>query len=186
MPFLIAAAVAIAVPATPATANVLISVEHRQELLFDAARLGRTDLIAPLVAAGADVNGRDARGFTPIILASYYGHLDTTNALIAAKGDPCLPDLDQGNTPQMGVAFKGEDAIASRLLNAGCNVNARNRAGQTALMMAALFSRKAQIDMLIAAGADVDAVDTAGRSAASVAAAQGNDAVVAQLKRIRP
>lgn len=130
------------------------SAAKSQELLFDAAAMGRTDLIGALVNAGAGVNKRDPRGFTPIILASYNGHPDTMEALIAAKGDPCLPDGTQGNTALMGVAFKGNDAIAARLLKAGCNVNARNAAGQTALMMAALFGRQAQVKMLMAAGAN--------------------------------
>lgn len=174
---LAAAAVAAATP-SPAT---LPSPERRQELLFEAARLGRTDLVAPLVRTGADVNARDPRGFTPLILAAYNDHLDTVEALIALKADACLPDRDQGNTAQMGVAFKGYDPIAARLLKAGCDVNARNKAGQTALMMAALFGRSAQIAMLVAAGADRDVMDAAGRTAASVAAGQGNDRVVEQL-----
>lgn len=168
-------------PVTAAAVAALPSPERRQELLFEAARLGRTDLIDALVKTGADVNARDARGFTPLILAAYNDHLDTVNALIEAKADPCLPDRDQGNTAQMGVAFKGNDPIAARLLKAGCDVNARNKAGQTALMMAALFGRARQIDMLKAAGADVAVIDQAGNSAASVAAGQGNAAVVKQL-----
>ncbi len=180
MSLFVAAALAAATPsAAPAT---LPSPERRQELLLEAAKLGRTDLIAPLVRAGVDVNGRDSRGFTPLILAAYNDHLDTVEALIAAKADACLPDRDQGNTAQMGVAFKGYDAIAARLRKAGCDVNARNKAGQTAMMMAALFGRTRQIDMLRAAGADPAVRDDAGRSAASVAAAQGNDAVVKQLE----
>jgi ankyrin repeat protein len=175
IPMIFALAVAAAQPAA------LPSPERRQELLFEAARLGRTDLIAPLVKAGVDVNGRDARGFTPIILAAYDDHLDTVEALLAAKADACLPDRDQGNTAQMGVAFRGNDAIAARLLKAGCDVNTRNHAGQTALMMAALFSRTKQIEMLRAAGADSTIKDAAGRSAAAVAAAQGNDALARTL-----
>ncbi|MET0269661.1 MAG: ankyrin repeat domain-containing protein [Sphingomonas sp.] len=179
---LLAAAVAAAAPSpATATAVALPSPARRQELLFEAARLGRTDLIDPLVRSGADVNARDARGFTPLILAAYNDQLATVEALIAARADPCLPDRDQGNTAQMGVAFKGYDPIAARLLKAGCDVNARNKAGQTALMMAALFGRTKQIEMLKAAGADVTAIDRAGNSAASVAAGQGNDAVVKQL-----
>ncbi len=148
-----------------------------QALLFDAATQGRTDMIAPLVAAGADVNAYDARGFTPLILAAYDGHLDTVEALISAKADPCKPDATQGNTAQMGVAFKGHDDIAARLLRAGCPVNARNHQGQTALMMAAMFDRKAQVDMLKAHGAQADIADIAGRTAASVAHGQGNEAM---------
>lgn len=177
---LLATALATATP-SPA-ADALPTPERRQELLFDAARLGRTDMIAPLVKAGVDINATDARGFTPLILAAYNGQAETLDALIAAGADPCKPDVSQGNTAQMGVAFKGNDAIAARLLKAGCDVNARNKAGQTALMMAALFGRSAQVAMLVQAGADPALADAAGRTASAVAQAQGNDAMVAQLK----
>lgn len=87
------------------------------------------------------------------------------------------------DTAQMGVAFRGENVVAARLLKAGCDVNARNNAGQTALMMAALFNRTAQVDMLLAAGADRAIQDAAGRSASSVAADQGNVAMAGRVKR---
>jgi hypothetical protein len=155
---------------------------RRQELLFEAAKLGRTALVDPLVQAGADPNAYEVRGFTPLILAAYDGHLDTVDALIAAGADPCKPDATQGDTAQMGVAFKGDDAIAARLLRAGCDVNARNKAGQTALMMAALFARTKQIAMLRAAGADAALADRSGRTASSVAADQGSDAIAKALR----
>lgn len=164
--------------ATPAT---LPPPERRQALLFDAARLGRTDLIAPLVKAGADVNAYEARGFTPLILAAYNAHPDTVEALLVAGADACKPDREQGNTAQMGVAFKGDDALAARLLKTGCDVNARNKTGQTALMMAALFARTQQIAMLRAAGADAAVLDASGRSAASVARDQGSEAIAREL-----
>lgn len=172
------AALLAAAQAAPAT---LPPPERRQELLFEAARLGRTDLIAPLVKAGADVNGHDRRGFTPLILAAYNGKASAVDALIAAGADACKPDATQGNTAQMGVAFKGDDAIAERLLKAGCDVNARNKAGQTALMMAALFRRTRQVAMLEAAGADPLIRDAQGNTAASVAAAQGSDDLAHRL-----
>ena len=156
---------------------------HVQEMLFDAAASGRTDMIDALVQAGADVNGYDPRGFTPLILAAYNGHLDTVEALIRDKADACKPDATQGNTAQMGVAFKGYDDIAARLLKAGCVVDARNHQGQTALMMAAMFDRKAQVDLLMAAGAHADAVDAAGRTAQSVAHDQGNDTMAEHVRR---
>lgn len=191
MTMLFALAAATLAAASPAPAASLAAApalpppERRQELLFEAARLGRTEIVTTLLPLGVDVNGRDARGFTPLILAAYGGHAATVEALLAAKADPCLPDTAQGNTAQMGVAFKGNDAIAARLLKTKCPVDARNKAGQTALMMAALFGRTAQVDMLIAAGADPGAIDMTGRSAASVAAAQGNAAVVERLERKR-
>jgi len=169
--------------ATPPAPATLPSPERRQQLLFEAARLGRTDMIDPLLKAGADINAYDERGFTPLILAAYNGQLATVDALIGKGADACRPDRDQGNSAQMGVAFKGEDAIAARLLKAGCDVNARNHAGQTALMMASLFNRRAQVELLLAAGADRTIEDAAGRSAGSVAAGQGNAAMAERVKR---
>ncbi|MBD8700456.1 ankyrin repeat domain-containing protein [Sphingomonas sp. CFBP 13714] len=168
---------------TPPGVAALPSPERRQQLLFEAARLGRMDMIDPLLKAGADINAYDERGFTPVILAAYNGQLATVDALIGKGADACRPDRDQGNSAQMGVAFKGEDAIAARLLKAGCDVNARNHAGQTALMMASLFNRRAQVDLLLAAGADRTIQDAAGRSAGSVAAGQGNAAMAERVKR---
>jgi len=165
-----------------ASADALPSPERRQELLFEAARLGRTDMIEPLLKAGVDLDGYDTRGFTPLILAAYSGHFDTVETLIDAGANPCKPDANQGNTAQMGVAFKGEDVIAERLLKAGCDVNARNNAGQTALMMAALFNRTRQIELLLGAGADALIEDASGRTASSVAQAQGNEAVASKLR----
>ncbi len=172
---------ALLLTAAPQAAPALPSPERRQQLLFEAARLGRTDLIEPLVRAGADINAYDDRGFTPLILAAYNGQIAAVDTLIAQGADACRADRDQGNTAQMGVAFKGEDAVAARLLKAGCDVNARNKAGQTALMMAALFNRTKQVDMLVAAGADRGVLDAAGRSAASVAGDQGNEGMVRHL-----
>jgi ankyrin repeat protein len=172
--------------AAPVQTATLPPPERRQELLFEAAKLGRTDLIPLLVENGADVNAYEARGFTPLILAAYNGQADAVEALLKAGADPCKADLTQGNTAQMGVAFKGDDRIAARLLQEKCDVNARNRAGQTALMMASLFGRTAQIEMLLRGGADPAILDTAGRSAALVAEVQGNNAASTQLKEARP
>jgi ankyrin repeat protein len=170
---------------TPPPPATLPSPERRQALLFDAAKLGRTDLIPVLVREGADVNAYEGRGFTPLILAAYNGQASAVEALIAAGADPCKPDASQGNTAQMGVAFKGDDHLAARLLKEKCDVNARNNAGQTALMMASLFGRTAQIDMLLKAGADPSLVDASGRSATSVAQAQGNGAAIEKLAEKR-
>jgi ankyrin repeat protein len=155
--------------------------ERIQELLFKAARLGRVDMIAPLIQAGADVAALNDSGYTPLILACYHGNEETAEALLAHGAPVDQADGARGNTALMGAAFKGLTAITERLLEAGAHPDTVNNEGQTALMFAALFGRSAIVDELIAHGANPHLMDAAGNSAVSVAAAQANDLMVARL-----
>jgi ankyrin repeat protein len=137
----------------------LPSPERVQELLFDAARLGRDDMISVLVAAGADIEATDAKGHSPLVLATYHGWETTSAVLLRHGANP--NGMTASGSPLMGVALKGHLAIARLLLSAGADPDHRNRAGQTAIMMSALFDRREIIDLLLAVGADIDAVDAA-------------------------
>jgi ankyrin repeat protein len=163
------------------TARPLPPPGRIQELLFDAARLGRADMIQPLVRAGADLEAHDPKGYSALILATYHGSLETTQALLDAGAYIDGPELARGNTALMGVAFKGYAQIVACLLGAGARVDRRNRAGQTALMMAALFGHAAIVEELIEAGADPALEDAAGNSAGSLADQQGNGAMRALI-----
>ena len=161
----------------------LPSRERLQELWFDAARSGADDVIPALLHAGVDIETRDARGHTALVVASYNGQASTTALLLARGAAVDGAGDERGNTALMGVSFKGYAEIARTLIDAGAEVDRRNGVGQTALMMAALFGKTDIVDMLIAAGADVDAVDAAGNSARSVALAQGNAEMADYLGR---
>jgi ankyrin repeat protein len=156
--------------------------ERLQDLLFDASRLGRDDVIPALLAAGAGLEVRDARGYTALILASYSGHLSTTALLLASGAEVDAPDTSRGNTALMGAAFKGYKQIAKMLVEAGADVDCRNRADQTALMNAAMFGHDAIVDLLIARGADPCATDSGGNSPTSLASAQSNAEMVAKIE----
>lgn len=161
----------------------LPSPERLQDLLHQAARLGRDDVLPALLQAGADAEARDAKGYTPLILASYNGHEGATAVLLAHGADTAAGDGARGNTALMGVAFKGYANIARLLLDAGADVNQRNLAGQTALMNAVMFGHGAIVEMLLAAGAETAVIDVAGNSPASIAAGQANTAMADLLDR---
>lgn len=163
--------------AEPATAE-LPSPERLQELLFAAARRGRDDVFPALLAAGADLESTDPKGYTALILASYNGQESTTALLLSRGARVDAGDTERGNTALMGVAFKGYVPIAQRLIDGGADVNTRNFAGQTALMTAAMFNRVEIIDLLLAAGADPTLSDASGNSVVTLARAQGNQALV--------
>ena len=159
----------------------LPSTERLRELMSDAARTGRDDIIPALLSAGVGINGHDAKGHTALILASYNGQASTTALLLSEGAAVDGADGGRGNTALMGVAFKGYHAIAAMLIDAGADVDRRNWSGQTALMNAALFNHVVIVDMLLAAGADATVADDIGNSAFSVAAAQDNRAMITRL-----
>ncbi len=140
-----------------------------RDYLFDAAREGRQDMLGEFIKARYDLNTRDDKGYTALILAAYHGQRAAVEQLLQAGADPCAQDR-RGNTALMGAIFKGELAIAKRLMQADCAPDQRNNAGQTAAMYAALFQRTELLQGLAAKGADLGAKD-----------AQGND--VARLQR---
>ncbi len=144
------------------------------ELWFDAARMGRDDMVPALLAAGVDIEVTDAKGYTALVLASYNGQ-ESTTALLLRHGAAVDGAHDaQGNTALMGVCFKGYLPIAQTLIDAGADVNRRNSVGQTALMMAALFNQGEIIDLLLENGADASVTDAAGNTVRTLAIAQGN------------
>ena len=153
-----------------------------KSLYFDAAREGRTDILDALIAAGAPVDARDRKGYTAFILATYNGHQDAASVLLARGADPCVGDK-RGNTAQMGLAFKGNTAMSRWLIAAtDCAIDQQNHAGQTALMMAALFDREEMVEELLAAGADPALTDAAGNTAATLAEGQGLGKMLSVLR----
>jgi hypothetical protein len=130
------------------------------------------------------VDLHDSHGYTALILAAYDEQPAAVDALLKMHADACATDL-KGNTAMMGVAFKGELAIAQKLVGL-CNVNTRNREGQTAAMMATLFGHKDIVRLLAQRGADLKLKDAAGNSAESLARAQGLTAMLALLAELGP
>lgn len=165
---LLAFASATAAPAPVAADPATVQAQLR-DYFFDAAREGRQDMLAEFIRAHYDLNTRDDKGYTALILAAYHGQQPAVEQLLRAGADPCAQDK-RGNTALMGAIFKGELAIAKRLMQAECAPDQRNNAGQTAAMYAALFQRTEVLKELAAKGADLQAKD-----------AQGND--VAKLQR---
>jgi len=96
-------------------------------------------------------------------------------------------DKQQGFTSNEGVhallkaIAKGRVQIASRLIDAGTNVNARSRQGYTALMIAASYGNEEIVELLLNKGADLTTVDSEGRNALQIAKEAGRDNCVARL-----
>ncbi|KAM5310575.1 KN motif and ankyrin repeat domain-containing protein 3 isoform 2-T2 [Glossophaga mutica] len=88
-----------------------------QTALMLAISHGRQDMVAALLACGADVNVQDVDGATALMCASEYGHLETVQLLLAQPGcDPAL--LDNEGTSALAMALEAEQDEVATLLHA--------------------------------------------------------------------
>lgn len=98
--------------------------------LHDAAKAGDEDTVARLLDEGSDVDGRDARGITPLGVAVGFNKLPVVKALVAGGANVALTDA-RGNTPLHYAAGYGRKEAAGMLLAAGAIATATNGDGQT-------------------------------------------------------
>ncbi|XP_054439307.1 KN motif and ankyrin repeat domain-containing protein 3 [Pteronotus mesoamericanus] len=88
-----------------------------QTALMLAISHGQQDMVAALLACGADVNMQDVDGATALMCASEYGHLETVRLLLAQPGcDPAL--LDNEGTSALAMALEAEQDEVAALLHA--------------------------------------------------------------------
>lgn len=98
--------------AAPPQPSPLRCPQTGQTALMLAISHGRQDMVAALLACGADVNAQDADGATALMCASEYGRLDTVRLLLAQPGcDPALLDNVSHHGADMGMA--GEPCLGS-------------------------------------------------------------------------
>jgi len=140
--------------------------------IFEAAR---TNNIAALEGflTPEQINAKDSRGSTALIIATYYNHAAAVSALLDAGANTEVQDT-MGNTALMGVSFKGYTEIAKILLEHGAAVDAENGNGATALTFAATFGRNELIPLLLKYGASPLKKDKFGRNPIDYALLQEN------------
>lgn len=152
--------------------------------LLEAAAAGDEDAILAAIAAGADVNARDADQATPIILAasqSLFGkERKIVEALVAAKAQVNAVDKD-GESALMVAAAMGRDGYLRLLIQNDATIDLRDKDGWTALMYAADAGEWSAAKELIEAKANVNAVEKKGWTPLMMALLRGRGAVVEHL-----
>jgi ankyrin repeat protein len=145
--------------------------------VFEASTLGRVDRVRELVDGAPQlVNAWSADGFTPLHLASYFGHDPVDELLLARGADVAAVSRNSMRVTPLHSAIAGAHPdIARRLIEADADVNARQQDGFTPLHAAAQNGDAHLAELLLSQGADPDARLDDGRTAADLAGEHGHD-----------
>ena len=153
----------------------------REPGLAEAARDGRLERVVALLAKGAPMDERDARGRTALHLAAAGGHAEVVLALLKGGADVHAQAKD-GTTPLFGAAAAGHLQVVAALIQAGAKVRARSpMAGTEAIHAAAAGNHPEVMEFLVNQGADLGAVDNVGNAPLHYAANVGAGEAVTWL-----
>jgi hypothetical protein len=149
-------------------------------LIAQAAAGAGVELLRCLVAAGADVNAKNARKETALHFAAR-SDAASVELLLAAKADPRV------------VATKGQSALMAAvacvdaltlLIRAGAPLNAKDSPQRRTALHHALIARRFDAaKLLIEAGCDIKSCDSAGKNPITLAAIARATEIVALLER---
>jgi hypothetical protein len=159
-------------------------------LLARAVQIGAEDILAMLLAAGADPNRQDVFGENMLGLAARHGNVPAVEVLLAAKADFSKARETYGD-PLASTGFTCDLPMAEGLVQANVDVESpfTKECGMTALLFASdsvldPAERDGGLDLvkyLLSAKADPTLADTCGRTAVSYASDAGNLAIVQTL-----
>jgi hypothetical protein len=152
----------------------------------NCVREGDTAAARLFLDAGFSSNEKDANGVSLLGIAARAGQRDMARLLIAANGNVNTPSLDRGNTPLIDAALGKHTGIVRDLIDAGADVNAKSKDGQSALIIAVGLSDAATTELLFQADANADAPDVLGASARKYAMLFRQPAILALFERYAP
>ncbi len=154
--------------------------------VFDAAGLGLAEQLAALLDERPElVEATAADGFTPLQLASFFGHPDAVRLLLDRGAGVGAASANPNRLQALHSAAAGGHADVVRLLlEAGADPNARQQRGFTPLMAAAAGGDEALVQLLLDAGADPAARSDDGKGAADLAAERGHAELSERLRSL--
>jgi len=167
------------VKATNADGNTPLAV------LFDAAyrhpELDWPQVASLLIDHGADIDGMDSWGGTPVMRSVWREDLGLVRLLLEKGADPNLVSR-RGDSPLMAAVDRGNTFIVDLLLQHGARLGELGLRGETPLHIAAVHGDKGMIDVMLPYTENVDLPDAQGRTPLQLAYKYGHSRVLDLLR----
>lgn len=132
------------------------------------------------LGSGVDIDTRDGRGWTPLMMSCFNGNEEIALLLIQHSAD--IHAKDSGGYGSLHwAAFNGYGNVVKLLIEKGADVNERSNHGWTPLLQAATRGHLVAAGQLIAGGANVNLATDDGWTPLHKAAANGHAEMVKLL-----
>jgi ankyrin repeat protein len=132
--------------------------------LLRAAERGDADGVALALRSGADIEARDERRRTALLLASTHDRVAAARVLVAMGADPDALD-DRHDTPWLVTGVTGSVAMLETLLPAGPDLGIRNRFGGLSPIPASERGHVDYVRRVVQTSVDLDHVNDFGWTA---------------------
>jgi ankyrin repeat protein len=125
--------------------------------LLEAVQADDVPAARQFISAGAGLEARDAKGWTPLIIALNGPHAEMARLLVEKGADVNAKSASAiGNTALCWAAQSNDPALIDLMLQHGADLNARSRNGMTALYVAVMLKKERAAEHLISKGARID------------------------------
>ncbi|MBI1173971.1 MAG: hypothetical protein GC139_01745 [Sideroxydans sp.] len=145
-----------------------------------SAEAGDRATVSLFLSSGAEVDTRDERGWTPLMITAFNGNEEIAELLIRSGADVGIKDT-AGYGPMHWAAFNGYANVIKLLIIKNADVNACSQHGWTPLLQGATRGHLAACGALIAGGANVNLASNDGWTPLHKACANGHIEVVKLL-----
>ncbi|NUT48448.1 MAG: ankyrin repeat domain-containing protein [Saccharothrix sp.] len=132
--------------------------------VFEAVAQGDAHQVRAAVESGVDVETRDERGRTPLLVAVTHDRVDVARVLVEAGADPNALD-GRHDTPWLVTGVTGSVPMARVLLAAKPDLTITNRFGGVSLIPASERGHAEYVRLVAHSGIDVDHVNDLGWTA---------------------
>lgn len=140
-------------------------IPYTQETLCECAATGNSRCLRLFLAAGFQVDTRNARSVPLLNLACRGGHMETANILLVQGADINAVGNDNGHTALLDAIASGAEDLSEMLILNGASLNIQSKNGQSALIFAASRGFTRLVRLLLDRGADLGLTDKLGMTA---------------------
>ncbi len=146
---------------------------------------GSKRMLHRLLQCGANPNGHNSEGFTPLMVAANCSDPMFVYKLMEFNADPNICHSKYGVNVLPCCLL---DSVFYYLVTQGANINMAGKNGRTLLMVSILDEKVQRVKFLLESGADVTPTDKAGKTALDYAVSGGNKEILGLFEKrgIRP